>query len=130
MICICWFAEQKQIIIVDWLCDGFFYISQVIVQYIVNLLILPNCFNCFPTESSASIKIYLVLFQEMDQTSNTNSHLSEMCAAHYNTVHGTWHQHPDVCRCIVKTFISNWSFTKKALVIFAIYRAMCAQLIN
>ena len=46
-----------------------------------------------------------------------NLRLSEMCAAYYNTVHGAWHQAHNVCRY-------SYPFTKKALVIFVIYRAM------
>jgi len=124
---ICWFAEQKQIIIIDdWLCDGFFtFLKSLFISKPFNphQLLL----QLFSNSISKGIKSCPFKFQEMDfltlQT-QINLHLSEICAAHYSIVYGAWHQHPNVCGCIVKAFVSNWSFTKKALVIFAIYRAM------
>ena len=85
------------------------------------VLILTNCFNCFPAESSIS---RISFFKKWIFLSTNLSH-SEMCAVHYNTVHSALHlHHMHIDALCMKAFISNWSFTKKALVIIMIYRAM------
>ena len=91
---ICWFAEQM---IVGWLWNGFFTFSKSLF----------NSKSFDPHQSLQFISkriihnikktLNLVFFQEMDfQTLQTQKLSEMMCGAHYNTVHGAWHQHNNV----------------------------------